>query len=375
MSLLMIIQSWISLLLLITAQVETPTNDLLETFKDEYWLHKDVVEEPHLKLGPFIRLPDGKILTAEGVGCYVSADEGKTWTMYPVFEDSSKFFIRPERALVLTKEGTVVLAFINDREVANWNWQEDIHDSPGCIAPTYAIRSTDYGKTWGKPQKLHDDWTGAIRDVVETRAGNIVFTSMMMQHNPGHHSVVTYTSKDDGKNWTRSNVIDLGGVGHHGGVTEATIEQLNDGRLWMLMRTNWGVFWEAYSEDEGLTWKLFSATDIDASSAPGFLKRLKSGRLVLVWNRQFPEGQTSYPMRGGDGNWSEVPVSNHREEVSIMFSDDDGKNWTLPVVIAKIREKGGWASYPYIFEAQPGELWVTLWFGELRIKLSEKDFT
>lgn len=347
------------------------------------WIPDGVEEIPRLKLGPFVRLADGSILTVDGTKSYVSEDEGKTWTEYPIFDEPDKFTIRPERALIRTRSGVIILAYANNKERANWNWQDDIHDSPGATLPTYVIRSLDGGKTWQDNQKLHDDWTGAIRDMIETRDGNVVFTSMMMQHNPGHHSVVTYTTKNDGKSWTRSNIIDLGGIGHHAGVTEATLEQLEDGRLWMLMRTNWGKFWEAFSDDEGLTWKKFGVTSIDASSAPGQLKRLQSGRLVLVWNRRYPEGQNKYPLRGGDGNWSEVPASNHREELSIMFSGDDGKSWSKPVVIAKYTEKmdglglvggGKDISYPYVFEAKPGELWITVWRGELRIKLQEKDF-
>src|SRR5690606_31030882 len=143
--------------------------------------------------------------------------------------------------------------------------------------------------------------------------------------------------------------------------TEATIEQLEDGRIWMLMRTNWGVFWEAYSENEGLTWKKFKPTQIDASSAPGLLTRLQSGRLLLVWNRKYPEGKSEYPLSGGDGISSEVAHSNHRQELSIMFSDNDGKSWNDPIVIAKATDnsKTKNVSYPRVFEANPGEIWIT----------------
>ncbi|MBZ4191387.1 sialidase family protein [Niabella beijingensis] len=61
---------------------------------------------------------------------------------------------------------------------------------------------------------------------------------MMMRHNPCHHTVLTYTSFNDGKDWVRSNIIDLGGKGDHSGVTESCIVQLKDGRLWQLIRTN-----------------------------------------------------------------------------------------------------------------------------------------
>ena len=345
-----------------------------------YWIHPKAEEIPGLKTGPFVRLGNGDILTVEGNKSCISKDEGKTWTEYSIFTDSSRFEIRIERALIRTKEGVIILAFANDREKANWNWQNDIADSPGSILPTYAVRSLDEGKTWEYPQKLHDEWTGANRDIIETKNGNVVISSMMMRHNPGHHTIVTYTSKTNGLNWVRSNVIDLGGVGHHSGVTEATIEQLRDGRIWMLMRTNWGVFWEAFSDNEGLTWKNFKPTKIDASSAPGLLQRLESGRLFLVWDRANPEGQSSYRMSGGDGISSEVAHSNNREELSVMFSDDDGKTWTKPVVIARVTEKSKIKNlaYPRVFEARPGEIWITTTYagfaGELSIKLYEKDF-
>ncbi len=338
------------------------------------WIPDQVEEIKDLKMGPFVKLPGGEILTVDGTNSLISKDQGKTWTEYPIFADPKKFSIRIERALIRTRKGVIILAFANDKERANWNWRVDITDSPGAILPTYAVRSLDGGKTWQDVQKLHDDWTGAIRDIIETKDGNVVFTSMMMRHNPGHHAVVTYTSKNDGKSWIRSNVIDLGGIGHHGGVTESTLEQLKNGRLWMLLRTNWGKFWQTFSDDEGLTWKEFKPTNIDASSAPGALKRLQSGRLVLVWNRYYPEGKKEFPLSGGDGQWSEVPVSNHRQELSIMFSNDDGKSWSPPKVISRTTRKGTQISYPYLFEPKPGELWITTMFGGLRIKLNEKDF-
>jgi sialidase-1 len=345
-----------------------------------YWIHPRVEEIPGLKTGPFVRLADGRILTVEGNMCCISGDGGKTWSESPIFADPGRFEIRVERVLLRTRSGAIILAFANDKERTGWNWDEDLHDAPGAKIPTYAIRSLDEGKTWRDLQKLHDEWTGANRDIIETKAGNVVFTSRMMRHDPGHHTSLTYTSKTDGLNWIRSNVIDLGGVGHHAGVTEATVEQLRDGRLWMLLRTNWGVFWEAYSDDEGLAWKHFKPTTIDASSAPGMLKRLASGRLILIWNRRFPEGRAEYPLMGGDGNWSEVKCSNHREELSIMFSDDDGKTWSDPVVIAKVTEKSPTRTlaYPRFFEASPGEIWITTTYsdfaGYLGIRLFEKDF-
>jgi hypothetical protein len=56
--------------------------------------------------------------------------------------------------------------------------------------------------------------------------------------------------------------------------------------------------------------------------------------------------------------------------LSIAFSNDDGKTWTTPVVIA--RKKGGNLSYPYIFEHKSGELWIRA--NAARVSLQEADF-
>jgi len=344
------------------------------------WIPANTSEMKGQVLGPFVRNKEGDIVAIDGGKSLISKDEGKTWQKYELFDKPEKYNISGERALLTTRSGVIIFAFLNLAERANWNWDPETSDSPGATLPTYTMRSLDGGKTWKDIQKRHDDHTGAIRTMIETKKGNVIFTSMMMRHNPGHHTVLTYTSKDEGKSWVRSNVIDLGGIGHHSGVTESTIAERNDGRIWQLMRTNWGTFWEAFSDDEGITWKEIKTTGIAASSAPGQLKRLASGKLVLIWNRRFPDGKYTYPFRGGDRQFSEVAASNHREELSIAFSDNDGKTWSKPKVIAKSYKvqnsdtSKAWLSYPYIFEVRPGELWVTTMQGDLRMKLNEKDF-
>ena len=363
-------------LITLFALVDRPLADEAQNDKftsNGLWIERRMEDMPGMEMGPFVRLEDGGILTVDlAQSALISRDEGKTWKKHIIFEDASKYSIRPERALIRTRDGTVILAFMNDRERANWKWDPKISDSPDAQLPTCVVRSLDDGKTWQDVQKLHDAWTGAVRDMIQTKAGTVVFTSMMLLHDPGRHSVLTYASKDDGKTWIRSNILDLGGIGHHGGATEATLVELADGRLWKLIRTNWKVFWQAYSGDDGISWRTIGPSTIDASSAPGLLTRLQSGRLMLVWNRYFPESKTEFPLSGGDNQWSEVPVSNHRLELSIMFSDDDAKTWSDPVVIA--RGKKGWIAYPYVFEARPGELWITTMQGGLRVKLHESDF-
>ena len=334
-------------------------------------LEKNVELRP-MPQGPFVRTGDGRLFTVDMANNGLwSSDRGKTWTPTPIV-DGNKFAIREERAIVRTARGVILIATMNAKESV-FGWNKETFDAPNARRPTYVIRSTDDGKTWEAPRMLHEDYTGAIRDMIETSDGTVVFTSMKMRHDPGRHTVMTYRTTDDGVTWQASNVIDRGGVGHHGGVSEATIVERRDGTLWMLIRTNWKVFWQATSSDGGLTWTDVGPTTIGASSAPGLVKRLASGRLILLWNRYFPEGQTTYPETGGDKQWSEVPVSNHRVELSAAFSDDDGRTWSKPAVLARVDKN--WLAYPYLYEASPGELWITTMQGGMRAVIRERDFT
>ena len=55
---------------------------------------------------------------------------------------------------------------------------------PNCV-----IRSLDEGKTWQDLQTLHEDWTGAVRNMIQTQNVSRVFTSMRLLYRPGRHSV------------------------------------------------------------------------------------------------------------------------------------------------------------------------------------------
>lgn len=344
------------------------------------WLDPRLSPLPTDKLGPFAHTPDGKIIAIDSGETFVSSDGGETWSAPRPLKGALEKGIKVsnERAFMRTKDGSLIAAFMNLNE-RKWTWSNKLHDAPGARLPTWAMRSVDDGLTWGHVQKLHENWSGAVRDMIQTKNGRIIFTAMKMLNNPGRHSVLTYSSDDDGKTWQASNLIDLGGKGHHGGVTEPTIVELKDGRLWLLIRTNWGEFWSAYSHDGGKFWRILKPSGIPASSAPAMLQRLKSGRLVLLWNRPYPEGKSEWKLSGGDGLWSETAVSNHREELSIAWSIDEGATWTQPEVIAHKRDSpqtGGrrWASYPYLFEHHPGELWLTTMQGGIRAKFYERDF-
>ncbi len=330
-----------------------------------------------LPLGPFVRLGDGRILGVSESEALVSGDDGGTWAASPLFSSGQRMKVRGERALARTAGGTVVLVFLNEAKRV-WRWDPAKRlPNPGARLPVWSIRSLDNGRTWVDAQEIYDGYCGDIHHMLVTREGRIVVPVQELLPEDGRHALRPRWSADEGRTWCRSNLLDIGGRGHHDGLMEATLAERRDGRLWMLCRTNLGRFWSAYSDDGGRWWRTLEPSDIAASSAPGTFHRLAGGRLMLVWNRLTPEGTTEVPPEAwkDDGRWSEARAANYRAELSIAFSSDDGRTWSRPSVIARRRDAPGASlAYAYVFEPRPGEIWITTMQGDLRLSLREADF-
>ena len=330
------------------------------------------LDVPHQ--GPFVRGGDGAIWGVNEGGALVSRDEGKTWEPREVY-DQKRYRSRPERALLRTKEGVLLYAFLNENEkVFKW---DDKQGGPldGCRLPVYVARSADEGKTWAAPMLLQEGWCGAVRQMIQLRTGRIVLVSQVAKANPGRHVTLIYVSDDLGKSWTTAEPIDLGMQGNyagkvaglsgstHGGGIEATVFEKRNGDLKLLLRVPHGHFEEMTSKD-GLKWVSAMPSTIESSDSPGMMVRLASGRVALLWNRYTDP----------------VKKLGRREELSLAFSNNDGITWTTPQVIAVnrvpkgAREGAYWISYPYAFEATPGRLWISTMQGGLRAELSEADF-
>ncbi len=321
------------------------------------------------KSGPFVRLNDSRLMIVEGNAVRISNDQGKSWSeARTIYAGSGPGIPSSARQIFKTVDGVIIVVWMDER-VLNW---DDATGEPGedDHGDLWAIRSLDEGQTWVDRQRLFKGIIGHPPiNIIQTKIGRIVAPVQFYMRNPGRNVICTCSSADNGTTWKRSNIIDLGGHGHHDGAVEPTLVELKDGRLWMLIRTNWDRFWEAYSDNQGLSWRVIQPSAIEASTSPGYLTRLASGRLVLVWNRLYPEGQNSFPRRSGQ--FSEAKASWHREELSIAFSEDEGATWTKPAVI--VREKDAWLSYACLYEIEPGLLWLFTGQGDLKVSVREAD--
>ena len=317
-----------------------------------------------------VRLDDGSILTVVDNTMLVSEDNGKSWCERgPVYTGPPPGV--PGGGMLLRTQNDWIVMVYADSASFIWNWNDETRSADrNAKLDVWAIRSPDGGKTWLDRQRIMEGYCGALITMIELDRGGIVVPVQIFLRDPDRHAMTAYRSEDDGLTWSHANIIDMGGNGHHDGAMEATVAELTNGSLLMLIRTNFDYLWESISTDQGRYWRVLQKTSIDASSAPAYLLRLASGRLCLAWNRLQASDGSPPPRRSGQ--YSEAEASWFRDELSIAFSEDEAQTWSEPQVVATDSERPH-PCYPTMFEPSPGLIWVTA--GSMKFSLKEADFT
>lgn len=333
---------------------------LAQPADNEPLLHPKASRLPFNHQGPFVTTADGGVLCIDAKSAHRSTDEGRTWTSTPLFSEPKRYNVSNERALLRTRDGMIISAWMNGaerRQPKKWNWGEKDAKWTDFILPTYVCRSLDDGKTWKTPLKLSDPWCGCIHSLIEMRSGRLVLVGQEIIPE-WRHATVIFVSDDRGKSWQRSPFIDYGVGSHdHAGSIEGSVIERADGSLYLLLRTESGWLYEVTSSD-GLKWEGLKPSKIKSVTCCPQMGRLADGRVALLWNhppRHAPDSGTS------------------REELFLAFSSDDAATWSEPVVVAGSYGAGRRASYPYLYERHPGELWITTMQGGLRMKIHLSD--
>ncbi len=114
---------------------------------------------------------------------------------------------------------------------------------------------------------------------------------------------------------------------------EHMIVERADHSLWMLVRAEYGIG-ESVSTDRGKTWSPGRRSDIPHVNSRFFVRRLRSGRLLLVTHNP-PDKKT-------------------RSHLVARVSDDDGATWKGGLMIDE--RKG--ISYPDGVESQDGTVYL-----------------
>jgi BNR repeat-like domain len=188
------------------------------------------------------------------------------------------------------------------------------------------IRSTNLRTQWSKPRVLWIGYTGALNSAIQMRSGRILLPfSYLTARNwgnrgeglaaftfVGQYNCTVIYSDDGGNNWHLGTdlMVPVPDIVSAYGAVEPVVVQLEDGRVWNLIRTQMGRFWESYSTD-GAKWSEPRPTSIISSDSPAGLVRLSDGRIVLLWNNCL-----RYPYAYGG-----------RQVLHAAISEDSGRSW------------------------------------------------
>ena len=299
------------------------------------------IEEIDGRMGPVIQLPDGRFLAVYPEGRLTKNWDDTTipeymfgrfspnglegWSerqalfAFPAGPGAAGMGITSGGALPLTTRDGVVHLF--GLRITGWPKGPKPKASEVVKARCHLWHTTsrDNGKSWAPLQEIDygHTYTGALNSSIQLKSGRILLA--LSYHSPTRSTgfFVSYVvfSDDGGKTWKncRSDVtVDCGGKAGESGACEPVLMEREDGRVWMIIRTQTGFLFESFSEDGGETWSQARRTIFRASNAPAGVLRLRDGRLVLVWNNEFGP-----PFRDG--------ISYSRQ--SLVMAIHDGGMW------------------------------------------------
>ncbi len=337
----------------------------------EIQLHPQAEKYPVPYAGPFVMFSTGEIVSLSGTEAHRSTDGGKTWLSSSAVPTDK--YIIGDYSIVRTKDDTIIAVFCNNKEIRRGKWGEG---SPTeWEIPIYSIRSLDHGKTWSSPLPIQRDWVGALRGMVVLKNGRIVLAAMAVK--PWEHIIPVYYSEDQGQSWKKTATITMEGshINDHDGAMEPKLIELNNGSIFMLIRTTKGTFYKSISNDGGLTWSKPESTGIQNNNSFGELARLADGRLILIWNRDDKYPPFDYQPDPKDWIVQDQSYSwiRRRNKLSVAFSSDDGQTWTPPIVIAQTANEKTWIAYSVFFEPQPGVFWIATQQGNVRLMIKEEN--
>lgn len=271
---------------------------------------------PRYSEGSILPLSDGRLLFAitefiEGgsdfsaahIVARSSADGGHTWGPARVLQDN-----------------------VGERNVMSATLRR-LTDAQGNIAFFYLVKhshrdlnvyvrfSRDEGETFGKPILVSDTPGYHVMNndrVLQLRNGRLLapVASTADARAVNHYVSFCFISDDGGQTWRKGQ----GEVDYaKRGAMEPEVIEMNDDRVLMIFRTQWGHIGHSVSEDGGDTWSVPSSWGVRAPEAPATLRSIPAtGDWLLVWNDTFMEGE-------GHGG--------KRRPLNTAISRDEGETW------------------------------------------------
>lgn len=210
-------------------------------------------------------------------------------------------------------------------------WSQSImHD--GTIAGVWAINTKDVENkhpNWSEPKRFTDGIMMCKPTVLKNGDWTFPVSTWMNTDN----SAKVFLSTDQGKTWNFRGACDV--PKQERIFDEHMIVEKSDGSLWMCVRIRSGIG-ESFSHDGGKTWSEMKPMPIKNPSSRFFIRRLRSGNLLLVKN-----GPMDY--------------LTNRSHLMAFISKDDGKTWSKGLLLDE-REA---VSYPDGQQVEDGTIYIT----------------
>ena len=294
------------------------------------------------------RTPKGRLWAAwvaggdseKGFFCAATSDDdGATWSEPRLVidpEDAPNGLAR--RALVgnFWTDPTGRLWLFYDQSLGYFDGRAGVWavtcDKPDDDEPTWSEpRRIWHGATLNKPLVLKSgEWLLPISLWTRERIGPAPLRSLFHELDDQRMAHV-FVSTDRGTTWNRRGGV----VIPDSAFDEHMLVELGDNTLRLLARTKTGIA-ESFSRDQGRTWTSAETSVIQHTSARFHLRRLASGKLLLVKHGRIDE---------------RTPKRSH---LTAFLSDDDGRTWQGGLMLD---ERTG-VSYPDGFQAPDGAIYI-----------------
>jgi len=310
-------------------------------------------EHPRQSEATMVELTDGRILMAwiefsvasdcglAHIATRVSSDHGASWGEHRILVTSQEGDLNVFSPNFLRlPDGRILFVFFR---------YHTLHSNAIPSSSAFACYSEDEGATFAEPLPIwkEEPATFASHVVKQLSTGRLLLPVERQTGrvwSPTDHEVVgVLTSDDGGDTWQSPRTwVDL----PLRGVMEPHVEELRDGRVLMVMRTQLGSPFKTYSSDDGETWSKPQTTGLACpESCPELTRLPKTGDLLLVWN-----------------NGVYDPARNHygkRTPLTVAVSRDDGSTWSC---IKNIEDQpNGCYSNPACMITTSGKAILTYW--------------
>jgi len=314
---------------------------------------KATAQYPRQSEASVVELADGRLLMA-WIEFSVAADNGLSHIAAMLSSDGGVSW-GERRILVATGEGDLnvfspnLLRLPDGRILFAFFRYHRLDDDVIPSSSAFACYSSDEGETFSDRRDLWKDrpWTFASHVLKRLSTGRLLLPVTRQTGrvwSPTDHEIVgCMTSDDDGESWkSPESWVDL----PLRGAMEPHVEELRDGRVLMVMRTQLGSIFHAFSSDDGATWSKPQTTGLRApESCPELTRLPETGDMLLTWNRGIYD-----------------PDRNHygkRTPLSVAVSRDDGETWSHIKDIEN--DPNGCYSNPACTITREGKAILTYW--------------